>query len=184
MHSLKKMLTAMVLAGVCVMMTGGAGLWAQSDQPAKGQSARMQRPNFQRLDPQQMEQRADQMIQQTLKVSDEEWAVIGPRVREVRTLARQAGGGRGMRRMAGGGRFGNQPANFQDQNDPSSQALAALQKTLQQENPSNAQLQQQMTELREAKAAANVQLAKAQAELRELLSVRQEAVLVTMGILN
>ena len=49
---------------------------------------------------------------------------------------------------------------------------------------STSQIKESLTVLREAKAKTEENLSKAQAELKGLLTLRQEAILVTMGILN
>jgi hypothetical protein len=48
----------------------------------------------------------------------------------------------------------------------------------------NGQIKEKLTALRDARAKARQELATAQAELKELLSVKQEAQFVMMGILD
>lgn len=59
-----------------------------------------------------------------------------------------------------------------------------LHETLQSQDASPDEVKAKVTALREARAKAKVQLAQAQEELRGVLSLRQEAVLVTFGILE
>src|SRR5215213_6769631 len=47
-------------------------------------------------DPAQFRQRMDERMKQTLGASDEEWAVLKPKIDKVQAAQRQAGGGRGM----------------------------------------------------------------------------------------
>jgi hypothetical protein len=64
------------------------------------------------------------------------------------------------------------------------QASLELRDVLQNKNATPEQIQQRLTALRDAGAAARKKLEDAQKDLRELLTQRQEASLVTMGMLD
>lgn len=146
-----------------------------------------------------MEQRMDERMQEQLEVTDAEWKVIKPRFQKVTDLSRQAmggGGGRGgMMGMMFGGRGGRggqggagdqqrrpRPESDRPQNDvqKANEALATL---LEGENPSPDQIKAKLAALRGAREKAKQQLATAQGELRQLLTLKQEASLVMMGIM-
>lgn len=76
-----------------------------------------------------------------------------------------------------GGPDGQTPSEVQ-------QKQMDLRETLQSQDASQDEVKAKVTALREARARAKVQLAQAQEELRGVLSLRQEAVLVTYGILE
>ena len=65
-----------------------------------------------------------------------------------------------------------------------SKASDALQTMLENASASPEEIKGKLTELRAAKEKARAELATAQKELREVLSLRQEAQLVLMGMLN
>ncbi len=132
-------------------------------------------------------------LRESLGASDEEWAVIGPRLENVTALRQQTRGGQGMRMLFGRGRgaqgeFGGRGPDRDDdpQEEPSKVEKAAgeLQEALSQDSAPADQVQQKLTAYRAAREEALQELDKAQQELREVLTVRQEAQLVLMGILD
>ncbi|HAU37635.1 MAG TPA: hypothetical protein DCX07_07950 [Phycisphaerales bacterium] len=145
-------------------------------------------------DPEQMRQRMEQFRQQAMErmkemmgASDEEWKVLQPRIEKVQTLSRQARGGMGFR-MGGrrGGRGGDQPpeaATDREQTDVEKK-MSDLQKLLQNKDSKAEDIKTALTAYRDARAAVRAELEKAQKELREILTLRQEAQLVTMGMLD
>lgn len=76
-----------------------------------------------------------------------------------------------------GGPGGQTPSEVQ-------QKQMDLRETLQAQDASPDEVKAKVTALREARARAKAQLAQAQEELRGVLSLRQEAVLVTFGMLE
>ena len=113
---------------------------------------------------------------------------LEPRLSEVMTLSQSVRGG-GMRGMFGrrGGRGDNQNGNDQPaavSNDPVEKASQELQETLDKEAPSSTEIQNKLLALRGAKEQAKQKLTAAQQKLREVLSVKQEAQLVLMGMLD
>lgn len=161
-------------------------------------------PGGMQMDQEQMQQMMAQRYQELLGISDEEWAVIGPYILKVSTLSQssQSRGG-GMRMMMGG--RGNMPQGAQGQEQaqaPQGQEsnqdqrgrgmmrggqdenLQALQTLLEDENATTDEIKTKLSALRKAREAARQELAVAQKELRKLLTLRQEAMLVVMGLLE
>ncbi len=146
------------------------------------------------------EERMAERMKEQLEITDAEWKVLQPRFQKVTELSRQAmGGGRGgMMGMMMGGRGGRgapggrpgqegqqrrpRPENNRPQSEvqKASEALATL---LESDNPSTDQIKGKLAALRGAREKARQQLTAAQGELRQLLSLKQEASLVMMGIL-
>jgi hypothetical protein len=127
-------------------------------------------------------------MRERLQMSEEEWQVIGPRMMKVMTLSRETrGGGGGFGGSRGPGGFsGRGPGGGDSQRELSAvdKAGAALSEVLQGEEVSSADIKAKLTALRSAREKARQDLAKAEQDLRQLLSLRQEAQLVMMGILN
>jgi hypothetical protein len=61
--------------------------------------------------------------------------------------------------------------------------MVALRKAIQ-DDASNSELKEKMAAVREARAKKEAELQKAQDELRKILSTRQEAIAVSLGILK
>ena len=147
-------------------------------------------------DPAQMQARMEQFrqqmadrIKQNLGVTDEEWKVLQPKLEKVQTLARQSRGGGGMGQMFGrGGRGGGGSGATQQSSDrPQTEVEKkgeALQKVLENKEAKAEEIKAALGGLREARAAAKKELEGAQKELREVLTVRQEAQCVSMGLLE
>jgi len=153
-----------------------------------------------RWNPEQMRQRMAQYQQRMLDRlkepmkpgSEDEWQILSEKVKVVWTLQREARGGfRGgfMGRRRGGS----------DENDPLATALReatdALRKLLEAENPAPEQIQPALEKLRTARTAvdaareqkraeAQKKLDSAREELKSIVTLRQEAVLVTWRILE
>jgi hypothetical protein len=119
--------------------------------------------------------------------SEDEWKVIEPKLQKVLQARGDAMGGRGM---FGGRRGGNRgDRNGADDNSdqkmsPVQQASSDLQKTLDNKSATAEEITAKLTALREAKEKAKTTLAAAQKDLKEVLTQRQEAALVMMGMLD
>ena len=83
--------------------------------------------------------------------------------------------------MAPGSSFQNQSDRRQTKGEKICQELYAL---LENMNSHPEAIRQKTLELRQARASARKQLAQAQKELREVLTLRQQARLVLMGLLD
>jgi len=141
------------------------------------------RGNF---DPAQARERMEARMKEQLGVSDDEWKVLQPKVEKVMTAQRDAraggfgfgGGGRRGGANGGGGGADNQPQSAV------AKAQADLRTTLENQSASAQDINAKLTALREARAKAKGELEAAQKELKEVLTARQEAVFVSMGMLE
>lgn len=180
------LLVALIVAGVSVGQPQGRT--GRQDGQRGGQRGM--------FNPERMRQMMAQRMKEQLGASDEEWQVLGPRLTKVMSLTRQAGPGMGIGRMFMGGRRGPQGGPqgrpqgdrprgpFGQEETAVSKAGDALQTTLENASASSDDIKAKLTVLRTAKEKARQDLATAQKELREVLTLRQEAQLVLMGMLN
>jgi hypothetical protein len=196
-------MTIGVVASVLALMIGGLALAQQGGGGGGGRQRGQGGPggNF---DPAQMRQRMMDRMKEQLGVKDDaEWKIIEPRLTKVTEANRQvSGGGRGgmMGMMGGrGGRGGpggpggadngGAPAQRRGSGPGGEQtvldkAVAQLDTVLQKESASPEEIKTAMTAVRAAREKAKQELAAAQAELKKVLTVRQEAVSMTLGILD
>jgi hypothetical protein len=132
------------------------------------------------FDPAQMRQRMMDRMKEMLGASDDEMQAIGPKLEKVMQLQRDANGSGGMRML-----FRRQGQDQQQQapQTPVAQKAKDLEDAVQANAPA-ADIKAKMQALREARAAARQELAKAQAELKDLLTQKQEATLLMMGMLE
>ena len=173
-----------VIAGIVVVLVlMGLGASFAFAQDAGGGGGRGRARG--RWDPAQMQQRYLEWMKEILKVEDEEWTVLQPRLAKVMTLSRDVRGG--MRGMMFGrrGRRGGDAAGARPQPQSATQkAQQALRQSLENEAATADEIKTKLTALRAAREKAKQELAVAQQSLRELLTQRQEAQLVLMGILD
>lgn len=191
MRNPKKLQVVLAVALCCVL--AASVVIAAEDRPApRGGNQQEPGQGGQRggrggFDREAMQTRMLEMMKERLGASDEEWKVIQPRLSEVMMLAQSARGG-GVRGMVGGrGNRGNRGQNQQatePSTDPVEIASQALQETLDKEAPSSTEIQNKLLALRGAREQAKQKLVAAQQKLREVLSVKQEAQLVVMGMLD
>jgi hypothetical protein len=163
---------------VLVMMVVGCALVAPSFARAQAQDNQNRRGNF---DPAQMRERYMNSIKEQLKADDDEWKVLSPKIEKLMTAQRDArAGGGGFRggRPGGGGGADNQPTT------PVAKASADLRTALENKDTPAEDIAKRLAALREARDKARADLAAVQKELKEVLTQRQEAVLVTMGMLE
>jgi hypothetical protein len=151
------------------------------------------RGNF---DPAQMRERMMARVREEMDVKDDaDWKPISDRVTKVMDAQREArsGGGMGMMfrprrnangdqggdQAAGGGRRGGGPGGF-GQVSPEHEAL---QKSLE-NKASNDEVKAALAKYRESHKAKQDKLLKAQDDLKKVLSMRQEAAAVSLGLLD
>jgi len=210
---MKKFLGTALLAGLVVaaLVVGSGVSTAQQDQPGQAGQAGQgrgrrgggpggdqggQRPQF---DPAQMRARMLEGMKEALGCTDDEWKAIEPLVGNVmeKQQAARSGGFRGgfrgfaSRRGPGGdqagpggdrggppggdrGRFGGTP-------DLEAEALS---KALEAKDTPAKEIEARLKALRDARVKKEEELKKAREELRKVLTVRQEAQLVLMGMLD
>ena len=130
-----------------------------------------------------MQQRILDGVKEALGSDDKELRILQPRLEKVLKLRFElAAGGMAMMARAPGGapgffNLGQPPSNLQRARD-------ALGDALDNKHSTPEQIKARMTALRDALAAARAEFARAQDDLRDLLTARQEAILVTMGLLD
>ena len=188
-----------VLAIVGLLLVGQSlsqpGQRGQRGQRGNNQGPPGQGPGGRQFDPERMRQMMEQRMQEMLGATDTEWKVLGPRVMKVQELSRQSGGGfrgmfgRGMRGGPGGGGPGGRPGGrgpggMNRELTEVEKAQEELQTTLDNTAATPDTIKQQLTKLRAAREKAKQELAKAQKDLRQVLTLRQEASLVLMGMLD
>ena len=143
-------------------VTGGAGAGTAGGRPGRG--------GFNMMD----------TVKQQLGVTDDEWTVLQPKLQKVMELSRDARGG-GMRGR--GPRGGDTAAPAQPTSDVQDKATA-LRTALENKDADPKDIARKVAALRDARERAKADLVKAQGELKELLTARQEAHLVLMGMLD
>ncbi|MBI1367264.1 MAG: hypothetical protein GC162_01275 [Planctomycetes bacterium] len=169
-----------------------AGQSAEGDRGNRGDRRREFSPEDREKFMQQMRERMSAAMKERLNATDDEWAVIEPRLQKVmETRVRSAMGGmRGMFGGRGPGGPGGDNADRQpSQAQPGESTEMALRSReladlLKDENAAPEAIKAAMQKLREAKAKQEEDAKKAREDLRGVLSLRQEATLVTMGILD
>lgn len=126
-------------------------------------------------------------MQEQLGATADEMQVITPKLEKVMTAQREAMasrmgmfGGRGGRGGRGGDRggAGNQPET------PAAKAASELRTTLENPNAPAEEINAKLAALREARAKARADLEAAQKDLVSVLTPRQEAVMVSMGMVD
>ena len=130
-------------------------------------------------------QRMEERMKEMLGTSDDEWKVLQPKLEKVMTARRDTMGGGGF--MFGGGdrRRGDDNDSSGDQQRSAVQTASRdLRTTLENKEASPDEIAAKLKALRDAREKAKTDLAAAQKDLKEILTQRQEAVLVTMGMLD
>lgn len=129
-----------------------------------------------RFDPQQM---MDNIKDRLGFTNDTDWSAVQPLVQKVFDARRETMSGmfRGFRRRGGGDTGGDNP------NRPSNPEADALQQAVDSNAPA-AQIKAALDKYRTAQKAKQAKLEQAQEDLRKVLSQKQEAQAVLMGLLN
>jgi hypothetical protein len=209
-RSLEMLARKTILAAVAVSIVGlllvGQSL-SQPQQPQqtqqqgqRGQRGQRQQTQGGQFDPERMRQMMNQRMQEMFGATDQEWKILGPRVIKVQELSRQVGGGGrggmmfgGMGRRGGqqggpggpaGGRFGGRPGAPDTEQTEVEKAMDQLNTLLENTSATPEQIKNQLTALRAAREKTKQQLAVAQQELRQIITLRQEAQCVMMGMLD
>jgi hypothetical protein len=160
-----------LLAGTAAILSCGANSLVAQPAPGMGD-----------FDPAEFRQRMMDQYRETLGVkSDDEWKLIQERIQKVMD-ARQGVGFGGMGFMGGrrGGFPGGGPGMMGQTANPEREAL---QKTIE-GNASKDEIKAKLAAYRESRKAKQVKLEAAQAELQKLLTQKQEAAAVLMGLLE
>jgi hypothetical protein len=189
---MKKLNQTLAMAGVAVALSLGTGYLPAQER----------RGDF---NPEQFRQRMMERYREQLEVkSDDEWKVIEPRIVKVMDARRDVGAPGGFGR-GGPGAFGRRGADgngdrggqggdggrrreggddrrrmFGGEPNPDAEAL---QKAVESKASAD-EIKAKLAKYRESRKAKEADLTKAQDELRKVLSVRQEASAVLMGLLQ
>jgi len=201
--AMKRLSLASLLA-ICglILSTATGSLLAQNDAPAAqpggsgapgASGGRQGRGNW---DPEQMRQRMMERVREQLAVKDDaEWSVIESRIKKINDS--RSGMGRGFGGPGGGpggpggqgapggqggqgGQGGRQGRGGFGQANPDAEVLQSALDS----GASADDIKVKLTAYRAAAKVKEVQLEKAQDELRQLLSVKQEARAVLLGLLK
>jgi len=169
------------------------GLPGQPGGPA-GMPGGQMRP---RMDPAQFQERMLDRFKEQLKCTDEEWTAIKPLLQKVQELQRSSmmGGGRGGMRNRPGGQPGvEQPGGPQPgapgapgapaAEDASNDAQSQLRKLIANDGASADDIKEKVKAVRAEREKSAATLKTAREELRKVLTARQEAVLIMMGVLD
>jgi hypothetical protein len=126
-------------------------------------------------------QRMNERLKSSLKVSDEEWNAILPLIEKVQSKQREV-----MSTRFGTGRpRGDSGAPTTDwASRPGAAEAMALRTAVENENTPNEELKAKLDALREFRKKASAELEILREDLRKVLTVRQEAALVSAGILE
>ena len=161
-----------------------------------------------------MRQRFSDRMKEMMGADEDEWKILSPKIERVQQLQRAATSRSGMSMLfgrngstGGGGRGpgGSNPSRDFSRaggpggggsgasgggNAPSAQQSPVevkakeLQASVDNKSAAADELKLKLAALREARAQAKADMLAAQEELRELLTVRQESILVMMGVLD
>jgi hypothetical protein len=165
-----------VVLGLVVVASGLLFVYAQAPGgggPGGGGGGGMGRGDF---TPERMQQMMLDRVKEGLKPTDEEWKVIEPLVGPVVEKRREMQ----MSSFRGMGRMGRRPeaeANV----DP---AVKGLEDALASAETPAKDVEAKLKALRDSRKAKEEELKKLRTKLREVLSIRQEARLVLMDILD
>ena len=128
-------------------------------------------------------------LKEMLGASDDEWQILNPKITKVQNLMLQSGNGGGMMGGNAGGmlaRFGVTDPGAAAGAGPSEvrKAQQALQEVLRNKDATSEQIKAATQACRDARAKLKAQLEDARKELKALLVIRQEAILVQLGMLE
>ena len=122
----------------------------------------------------QFRQKMNETIKTSLKATDEEWSIIQPLLEKVQTKQRDT---MMSRFSAFGGRRGGGDR-------PASPDTDALKAALESDSSSPADIKAKLEAVRAARKKAIAELDQAREDLRKVLTQRQEASLVMLGLLE
>lgn len=186
--------TGLALLATALLLNVG-NLVAQDRQGGGGGGGG--RGNF---DPEQMRQRMMERYRETLDIKDDAaWKLIEERVTKVTEARREVGvGGRGFGGPGMGGPRGNRGGGADTANAQGGQGgqggrrafggepnpeYEALQKAIE-DKASNDEIKAKLAKYRDSRKAKQAKLVTAQEELRKVLTPRQEAAAVLLGLLD
>jgi hypothetical protein len=177
-------------SGGMVITIPGGGAGGSTTQPGGGVVITEGGQHVQ-WDPEQMKKRFEefrkqmsQQMQKDMGATDEEWKVLEPKIQKLTELSMKTrGGAMGSRffRIGMGGADNEKPTAVETASDD-------LKKVLDNKDATPDQVKKALATYRDARDKAKQdskqELEKAQKDLREILTQRQEAYLVTRGLLD
>jgi hypothetical protein len=181
-QAMKRMLRPLLLTVGLAALVAGAGNVMAQDTGGNGGGGR---GNF---DPAQFQQQMMDRFKERLELTnDVEWTAVQGLIQKVMdarraTFSGMGFGGRRGGNNGGGGDNGNRGGRGGFFNAPPSPEAEDLQKALD-AKASPEELKAKLAKLRDARKSKEEALAKAQEDLRKVLTVRQEATAVSMGLL-
>jgi hypothetical protein len=189
-NRLLSLIAVLVLAG-----TAWTSFGQQAPPPGGNQGAGgNQGGRGNRRDPAQMRQQMNDRMKELLGASDDEWKVLQPQIEKVQTLQRAATSRAGFSLLfnngnngGGGGRGGRFRGGQQPDNTPPSaveEKSKELTAAIENKDTKPEEYKAKLAAYRAARNQAKADLGKAQESLREVVTVRQEAVLVELGLLD
>lgn len=162
---------------------GQQGQGGNRGQGGGGERGQGGRGNF---DPAQFRQRMLDQTKEALKAPDDEWGVIQPKLEAVMKAQNDARVGGGFGGRGGGGPGGGGPGGGGNPENQTELAKASreLRDAVGAENASPETIAAKLKAFREARTKAEEALKTAREDLKGVLSERQEAVLVSRGVLE
>jgi hypothetical protein len=177
-HSMKKLLAMLAVAAALSLSADSLRAQDNGGGGQGGPGGGFGRGNF---DPAQMQQRMlDRAKEQLGFTNDTDWSAVEPLVQKVMDARRES-----MMSMFGGfrGRRGAQDNGGGNPNRPSTPERDALQQAIDSNAPA-AQIASALEKYRASQKTKQAKLEAAQADLVKVLSPKQEAAAVLMGLLN
>lgn len=191
----RKMVLVMIMAGVIGACWVVSGIAQQTGEEGNQQPPERQRDRSgdwrERVE--QFRQQMQERMREQLGASEEEWKVLYPRIQKVQQLQRQTRGGfwsmvgwggRQARRGRRGGQAQRPEVAPQRERSEVEKKTEALRNLLEDKSSGAEPLKVALDALRKARAKARQELEAARKELRNVVTVRQEAQLVLIGILD
>ena len=175
-----------IVTGLTIALVLGAAWVGQAIAQEERGERRQRDPEQMRQRMEQFRQEASTRMRESLGMNEDEWKAIQPKIEKVQTLSRQSRGGGmfGRMRRGRGGPPGGTPSPDAPPQSDVQKKTAELQTLLQNKEASPDQIKAALKGLREARAKVADELTAARKELREVLTLKQEAQLVLMGLLD
>lgn len=184
--SARKVFVSVVVVGSLAL--SGLALAQFGGRMGRGGAGPMdQRQMRQPRDPAQMQHQMMNHVREVLQAGDEEWKALEPRLERATALSREAasfGPGEMLRGPRGGPGRGAGPGAMARSESATARAAHDLRAALDNPEATPDEINAKLTALRAARQQAEQELATARRGVRELVTPRQEAHLVLMGILN
>ena len=139
--------------------------------------------------PAQFRQQQLDTIREKLALSDDEWNTLSPKIEKVMDAQRNAGTGAGMSftRNFGGPKGNGQVVSSTgggNMDTPAGKIMQELRKALEDPDAPADGVAKKLAAMREARDKARAELDAARKELKDSITPRQEAILVTLGVLE